>query len=106
MEWTMTDDVERRRSPRTALEADVQFRRSREAHYGIKMHDMSPEGCKIASPERLDRGEMVWVQLPSLESMSGHVKWSRAWQSGVEFERPMHVAVFDMMAGRLAPEEA
>lgn len=101
----MTDQVERRRTPRLELEADVQFRRRREAHYAIKMHDMSPEGCRIASPERLDRGEMVWVQLPSLESMSGHVKWSRTWQSGVEFERPMHVAVFDMMAGRLAPSE-
>ena len=101
----MIDQVERRRWPRLALEADIQFRRRREAHYAIKMHDMTPEGCRIGSPERLDRGEMVWVQLPSLQSLSGHVKWSRAWQAGVEFERPMHVAVFDMMAGRLAPSE-
>ena len=69
------------------------------------MHDMSPEGCRIASPERLDRGELVWVQLPSLESLAAQVKWTRAWQSGVEFERPMHVAVYEMMTGRLAPSE-
>ena len=101
----MADDIERRRWPRLALEADVGFRRRREAHYNIKMHDMTPEGCRIASPERIDRGELVWVQLPSLESLAARVKWTRAWQSGVEFERPMHVAVFDMMAGRLAPSE-
>ena len=102
----MAEQSERRRSPRLALEADVQFRRRRETHYAVKMHDLTPQGCKIASPERLDKGEMVWVQLPSLESQAAHVKWTRSWQSGVEFDRPMHVAVFDLIAGRLAPAEA
>ena len=99
----MTERTERRRWPRQALEAEVEFRRRRESHYTIKMHDMSTNGCRIASPERLDRGELVWVQLPSLESLAAQVKWTRAWQSGVEFERPMHAAIYEMMARRLAP---
>ena len=102
----MTDQVERRRWPRMPLAADVEFRRRRETHYSITMHDLTPQGCRIASPERVLPGEMVWVQMPSLESLSGLVRWTCEWQSGVEFDRPMHVAVFDMMAARLAPGAA
>ena len=102
----MIDQPERRRWPRLALEADVEFRRRRESHYAIKMRDLCPDGCRIVSPERLLRGEQVWVQLPSLESQAGRVKWSGAWQTGVEFDRPMHAAVYELMARRLAPEQA
>ncbi len=99
----MPERMERRRWPRLPLEADVEFRRKRETHYTIPIHDLTPFGCCIASPESLAAGEMVWVQMPSLQSLSGEVKWTRSWISGVEFERPMHPAVFDMMAHRLAP---
>jgi len=102
----MPEQVERRRWPRLAMQADIEFRRKRETHYVIPIHDLTPHGCRIASPERVVPGEMVWVQMPSLESLSGRVKWTSEWQSGVEFERPMHAAVFDMMATRLAPAQA
>jgi hypothetical protein len=87
------------------LAADVEFRRRKEPHYVVPLHDLTAQGCRIAPPERVDCGELVWVQLPSLESLSSRVKWSGSWQSGVEFDRPMHPAVFDMIAARLAPAE-
>jgi hypothetical protein len=99
----MDGTIERRRWPRLPLEADVAFRRKRETYYPLSMCDLTPQGCRVASRERLFGGEMVWVRLPSLESMSGRVKWSAEWQSGVEFNRPMHAAVFDMITRRLAP---
>lgn len=99
----MPERTEKRRWPRLPLAADVEFRRKRETHYTIPIHDLTPHGCRLASPESLLLNEMVWVQLPSLASLSAHVKWIESWQSGVEFERPMHPAVFDMMMGRLAP---
>jgi hypothetical protein len=102
----MTGEHERRRWPRLALQSDIGFRRRREAHYTITMHDLTPHGCRIAAPERIDPGDLVWVQLPSLESLASRVRWTGAWQSGVEFDRPMHAAVFDMIADRLAPAEA
>jgi hypothetical protein len=102
----MTDKLERRRWPRLPLQANVEFRRKREMPYRINMHDLTPYGCRIGSPERLNRGEMVWVQLPTLESLPATVKWGGLGISGVEFERPMHVAVFDMMTDRLAPVAA
>ena len=102
----MTGEMERRRWPRLALQTDIEFRRKRETHYTIAMHDLTPQGCRIASPERVDPGEMVWVQLPTLQSLASQVKWTTGWQSGVEFDQPMHPAVFDLMAARLAPAEA
>jgi hypothetical protein len=102
----MTGQQERRRDQRLSLDADVEFRRKKQAHYTVRMQDLTPNGCRIAPPERVDAGELVWVQLPSLESLSSRVKWATAWQSGVEFDRPMHPAVFDLLASRLAPVEA
>lgn len=102
----MAESVERRRCPRAPLDADVAFRRPRESHYSVSMHDLSPHGCRVACPERLDKGELVWVQLPSLESLPAWVRWTQKAHSGVEFDRPMHRAVFEMMATRLAPAEA
>jgi hypothetical protein len=102
----MSGPMDRRRSERIELATDIEFRRKREAHYTIRMHDLTPHGCKIAPPERVDAGELVWVQLPSLQSLSSRVKWTGDWQSGIEFDRPMHPAVFAMLSARLAPSEA
>jgi PilZ domain-containing protein len=102
----MAESVERRCCARVPLDADVAFRKPREAHYAIKMHDLTAQGCRVACPERLDKGDLVWVQLPSLESQPAWVRWSQKAQSGVEFDHPMHEAVFEMMAGRLTPAEA
>ena len=101
----MSELLDRRRSERLELGADVEFRRKRAMHYTIRMHDLTPHGCKIAPPEHVETGELVWVQLPSLHSLASHVKWAGDWQSGVEFDRPMHPAVFDMIAARLASSE-
>ena len=99
----MPEAIERRQCPRLPLSADVDFRRRKQTHYVIGMHDLTTHGCRISSPERLDSGERVWVQLPSLQSLCANVKWTNSWQSGVEFERPLHPAVFNMMAARLVP---
>jgi hypothetical protein len=101
----MAESVERRRCPRVPIEAGVDFRRPREAHYAVTMHDLSVQGCRVACPERLDKGELVWVRLPSLESLPAWVRWSQKAQSGVEFDRPLHRAVFEMMAAKLAPAD-
>lgn len=99
----MVDTEDRRRSPRVTLDADVAFRRPREAFYDIKVHDLSAQGCRIGVPERLEQGDLVWVQLPSLESLPGWIRWTTNPESGVEFDRPLHRAVFEMLAGRLSP---
>lgn len=102
----MASKVERRRYTRVDLNSQVAFRKPRESHYLIPIEDLSPHGCRIGCPELLRTGELVWVQLPSLESLPAWVRWTQKAHSGVEFDRPMHRAVFDMMTGRLAPTGA
>lgn len=102
----MPDEIERRRAPRLPVQSKAEFRRKRAMRYTIPIHDLSAEGCRIGSPERLLRGEMIWLQLPSLQPVPATVRWAGLGVSGVEFDSPMHVAVFDMMAGRLAPIQA
>ncbi|HJS40350.1 MAG TPA: PilZ domain-containing protein [Sphingomicrobium sp.] len=99
----MTPENERRRWPRRRVEAKAEFRRKREMRYSIPVHDLTAQGCRIGSPERLIRGETVWLQLPSLESLPATVRWTGLGVSGVEFDQPMHTAVYEMMTGRLAP---
>lgn len=71
----MTPENERRRWPRRRVEAKAEFRRKREMRYSIPVHDLTAQGCRIGSPERLIRGETVWLQLPSLESLPATVRW-------------------------------
>ena len=102
----MTLDSERRRWPRRRVIANADFRRRREMRYSIPIHDLTAQGCRIGSPERLIRGEIVWLQLPSLETLPATVRWAGLGVSGVEFDQPMHSAVYEMIAGRLAPAAA
>ncbi len=88
------------------MDAKVEFRRKRAMRYSIPIHDLTAQGCRIGSPERLIRGETVWLQLPSLESLPGTVRWADLGVSGVEFDQPMHAAVYELIAGRLAPAAA
>lgn len=97
----MSTTTERRQKPRAQLDTAVGFRRRRETRHTLRMQDLSEHGCRLATQERLDGREIVWVTLPGLESLQATVRWSRSWLAGVEFERPMHQAVFAMMAGRL-----
>ena len=79
--------------------AIVPTRRTRDAD----LVDISTIDRKGDVTTRAAIGELVWVQLPSLESLPSWVRWTQKAHSGIEFDRPMHPAVFDMMAGRLAP---
>ncbi len=98
----MIPEDERRRWPRRRVDAKVEFRRKRAMRYSIPIHDLTAQGCRIGSPERLIRGESVWLRLPSLESLPATVRWAGLGVSGVEFDQPMHAAVFELLAGRLA----
>ena len=98
----MTPENERRRWPRRRVVAKADFRRKREMRYSIPIHDLTAQGCRIGSPERLVRGEMVWLQLPTLESQQATVRWAGLGVSGIEFDQPMHAAVYEMIAERLA----
>ena len=98
----MADQNERRRGDRTPLDTLVDFRRRREHCYVVRLHDLTASGCRIDLPEHVCDPDDVWVTLPGLETLASTVRWANEFVAGVEFKQPMHPAVFDHMAAKLA----
>jgi len=67
----------------------------------VKIVDISPQGCKAEFVERPNLDELVWVKFDGLQSLEAVVCWTRGFEVGLEFERPIHPAVFEMLVERL-----
>lgn len=90
-----------RKSDRVALSAEVQLRRRGRHHYVVNVHDISPEGCRLEFVERPRLDETVWVKFKGLDAIESNVCWMRDSEAGIEFARPIHPAVFDVLLKRL-----
>ena len=90
-----------RRSARVTLQAEVLLRRSGQSHYRVSVHDISPEGCRMEFVERPRLDETVWVKFDGLDAVESSVCWIKGHDVGIEFTRPIHPAVFDVLVKRL-----
>lgn len=90
-----------RKSRRVSIAALVRLRRRGHHNFTVKAFDLSPEGCKLEFLERPQLDETVWVKFEGLEGIEATVCWVEDNVAGVEFVRPLHSAVFDMLVGRL-----
>ncbi|MEO6581206.1 MAG: PilZ domain-containing protein [Sphingomicrobium sp.] len=91
-----------RKSARVGLEAEVSLRRSGHTNYRANVHDVSQEGCKVEFVERPLLDEIVWVKFEGLEALEAMVCWIDGFAAGLEFQRPVHPAVFKILLERLA----
>ena len=90
-----------RKSARVSIEATVKLRRRGHHNFTVQVFDLSREGCKLEFLERPQLDEEVWVKFEGLETLEATVCWVDAHSAGVEFVRPIHSAVFDLLVGRL-----
>ena len=90
-----------RKSPRVSIGAMVKLRRRGHHNFTVQVFDLSREGCKLEFLERPQLDETVWVKFEGLEPLQATVCWIEANVAGVEFVRPIHAAVFEMLVGRL-----
>ena len=90
-----------RKSARVGLSAEVILRRTGHGSYRVKIFDVSLHGCKAEFVERPELDERVWVKFDDLQSLEAMVCWIRGFEVGLEFERPIHPAVFEMLVSRL-----
>lgn len=95
------EQEEHRRGPREPLPAHVHFRKPREMAYEVPLQDLSQHGCRIALRERVQDGQLLWITVPGIEPLLSWVRWHEEWDAGLEFEKPMHVAVFDHVSAQL-----
>jgi hypothetical protein len=52
--------------------------------------------------ERLRLGEGVWIKFEGIEPQHATVFWVEPPAAGLQFDRPMHPAVFDSLIRRLS----
>ncbi len=91
-----------RKSARVGLTAEVTLRRPGKSNYRVRAFDASSEGCKLEFIERPDLGESLWVKFEGIELLQARVSWIDGFTAGVEFHKPLHPAVFDLLISRLA----
>lgn len=91
----------RRKGPRTAVRAEATLRRDGANNFRVNLFDVSPAGCRVETVERPRVGEGLWVKFGGLEPLHAIVRWIDGPVAGVEFDKPIHPAVFDLLLKRL-----
>lgn len=90
-----------RRSRREAIQAEVAYKKAGQLRYPVRLFDLSQTGCKIEFVERLRVGDRILIKLAGLEGLPASVCWIEGFVGGVEFERPLHPAVFERLIAQL-----
>jgi hypothetical protein len=90
-----------RRSTRLDMSFEVTLRRSGQHNFKVRAFDLSSDGCKVEFIDRPDEGETVWIKFDGLDALQAKVRWIERSCLGLEFERPIHPAVFELLIARL-----
>jgi hypothetical protein len=86
-----------RSADRVTLTAEVSVRRPSAHAFRVRVLDASPRGLKLEFVDRPKVGERVWVKFTGLESLEATVRWVEGRIGGVQFEHPIHPAVFQRL---------
>ena len=92
----------RRCNQRVAAGSEISLRRLGSFPFQVMLGDVSASGCKIEMVEFVEVDDHVIVRLPGLEPVGARVTWSDARWAGLDFDRPMHPAVFEQLLARLS----
>jgi hypothetical protein len=93
-----------RGAERVTLSAEVGIRRAGIRSFRVHVFDASRQGCRIEFVERPAVGERVWVKFDGLDSVEAWVRWVEGHVGGVQFEHPLHEAIFERLRGSGTPE--
>lgn len=94
-------DSHGRKAERVPMQADIDFRRTGEHRWRVNLLDFSPQGCRVEVPVRVKIDDLIWISLPGLEALQGRICLVEEWVAGVEFDKPLHAAVFEMVELRM-----
>lgn len=86
-----------RKAERKPFAATVQCRRGLRREE-VEVLDISASGARVRALLPLRVGHELWLKLPMLEAQEARVVWTDACESGCEFLRPLHPAVFEVVS--------
>lgn len=90
-----------RRQERHFIKGDVRMRQRGASRYPATIRDVSIGGCRVELAHQVSVGDTIWVGLPGIESIQATVRWADGWIAGVEFDRPLHPSVLEMVEQRI-----
>ena len=93
--------VERRRFSRKAIASEALVRRVGGFSFGVRLKDISVDGCRVEMLEPCEVGDCTITRFPQLEPLGSRVCWADGTATGMQFSNALHPAVFDMLLGRL-----
>ena len=96
-----SDEPIPREHERAPFRSEALLRRLGGLNYKVHIHDISPDGCKVELIETPRIGEHVLIKFDGLEAFDAEVCWVEGMMAGLNFVRPMHQAVYDMLMQRL-----
>lgn len=103
MSFSPVEDVrpeKPRKDERLPLNSEIMVRRAGRRAQSLQISDLSRFGCCLQFVDPPRAGDWIWVALPSLAPVEARVRWVENHRAGVEFVRPIHETVFDLLRVR------
>lgn len=95
-----------RREERKSLDMKALCRTS-DNRRDISISDISSSGCRVAVGMMcIPIAQKVILSPHGMESIAGTVKWCFDGYAGIEFDRPIHIAVVDHLCRRYPDKDA
>ena len=92
----------RRRGQRVRVSsAEIGMRRMGSFSFQVMLEDVSVGGCKVELVEFVEVNDHVIARFPGIEPFSAKVSWADSRFAGIDFDRPLHPAVFEQLLSRL-----
>lgn len=92
----------RRRGQRVRVaSAEIGMRRMGSFSFQVVLEDVSTGGCKVELVEFVEVNDHVIARFPGIEPFSAKVSWADSRFAGIDFDRPLHPAVFEQLLSRL-----
>ncbi len=92
----------RRRSQRVrVVSAEIGMRRMGSFSFQVVLEDVSTGGCKVELVEFVEVNDHIIARFPGIEPFSAKVSWADSRFAGIDFDRPLHPAVFEQLLSRL-----
>ena len=77
------------------------MRRMGSFSFQVTLEDVSTGGCKVELVEFVEVNDHVIARFPGIEPFSPKVTWADSRFAGIDFDRPLHPAVFEQLLSRL-----
>ena len=81
--------------------AEIGMRRMGSFSFQVVLEDVSTGGCKVELVEFVEVNDHIIARFPGIEPFSAKVSWADARFAGIDFDRPLHPAVFEQLLSRL-----